>query len=455
MDRLNLAEDTDHYRLLKRISLLSEKTGMEIYAVGGYIRDQLLNRAVKDIDILVIGDGVEFARKLAKFLKVRRVITYERFGTAFIPCDKYKIEVATGRREEYVPSSRKPRVYPSDLITDLSRRDFTINSIAMHLSQERWGELIDPFHGREDLKKGLIKTPSDPYTTFSEDPLRMLRAVRFASQFKFRIEPDTFRAIKQMVERIKIVSQERITEELIKILSTSQPSTGFFLLEEAGLLTLIFPEISDLKGAEDRNGYYHKDIFRHTMQAVDNISLQTKKFNLRFATLVHDIAKPATKAFKEDTGWTFYGHEEVGARMLEPICRRLKLPVKIMKYAQKMTRLHLRPISLAIESVTDSAIRRLIVEAGDDLDDLITLCRADITSKNPLRVKKYMANFDFVVGRIDEVREKDRMRAFQSPVRGDKIMEVCGIEPGPLVGEIKKAIEEAILEGKIQNTYED
>ncbi len=442
-------------QLLKTIGALAIKQKRQVYLVGGVIRDRLLGKPTKDVDITVIGDGIEFAKELARHLGVNNVVTYQRFGTAMIPYGEILIEVATARAEEYEPHSRKPRVVESDLRADLARRDFTINAMALALNEANYLELTDAFGGLKDLNAGIIRTPLDPVTTFSEDPLRMLRAIRFATQLDFKIEEHTFEAIDQVKERIAIISQERITDEISKIIQVPKnPSRGFVLLQKCGLLELILPEIAAMAGVDQRNGYHHKDVFWHTLQVLDNISEISDDFALRFTALVHDIAKPPTKKYIPRKGWTFHGHEELGARMVLDFCRRLRLPTKVGEYAAHLTRLHLRPIAIASEGVTDSAVRRLIVEAGDHLDDLIKLCRADITSKNIRKVQEYMANFDRVVQLIEQVREKDRLRAFQSPVRGDEIMRICHLAPGPAVGYIKRAIEEAILSGQIPNTYD-
>ena len=441
--------------ILKKISTVAECNHKRVFLVGGVVRDRLLGIDTKDIDISVIGNGIEFAHKLAKSLKVDNVIEYPRFGTAMIPYHDKLIEVATARMEEYETSSRKPQITESSLRDDLARRDFTINAMALSLNRENYLELTDYFEGLKDLNAGIIRTPLDPITTFSEDPLRMLRAIRFATQLNFRIEPNTFKAIEQVRERIKIISQERITDEVTKILMVPEnPSRGFELLQESTLLDLILPEIAALDGVDQRNGYHHKDVFKHTLQVLDNVARVSTKFELRLTALLHDVAKPLTKQFFPDKGWTFYGHEELGAQMVGEIGKRLRLPNKTIEYAAKLTRLHLRPIAIASEGITDSAVRRLIVEAGDELDDLILLCRADITSKNIQKVEVYRANFDRVVNLIESVREKDRLRAFQSPVRGEEIMRFCNLPPGPAVGFIKSAIEEAILEGEIDNTYD-
>lgn len=440
--------------LLKIIGETADQAALECYAVGGCVRDILLERSTTDIDVMVVGDGVAFARTLADRLNVKTIVPYEKFGTAMIPYRDYDIEVATARSESYEKDSRKPTIEQAKVETDAGRRDFTINAMAVSLNEESYGTLRDPFQGRKDLKQELIRTPLDPEETLSEDPLRMMRAIRFAAQLQFKVAKETRQAIENERHRIEIVSQERITAELLKILDSPVPSIGLYLLHETGLLDIILPEFAEMEGIDEREGFHHKDVLHHTFEVVDNIAELTDKTELRFAALVHDIAKPRTKRFRKGVGWTFYGHDEIGARMLEGFCRRLKLPNATKKYVQKLTRLHLRPISLAQEEVTDSAIRRLLVEVGNDLNDLITLCRADITSKNPRRVRRYMANFDRVVRRMAEVEEKDKMAEFQSPVRGDEIMDICEIEPGPLVGKIKNQIEQAILDGEIPNDHE-
>ncbi|RLG29691.1 tRNA nucleotidyltransferase [Methanosarcinales archaeon] len=440
--------------ILKIIGEVADQARIAVWAVGGFVRDKLLNKSVKDIDFAVVGDGPEFAKRVAEALNTRSIVIYPKFGTAMVHHKDYKLEFVGTRKEEYLSDSRKPIVTESSLDDDLLRRDFTINAIAMGINQNNFGEIYDPLGGREDIKKKVIRPPLDPVVTFKDDPLRIMRAIRFATQLGFEIEQNTFRALKNMVHRLEIISQERITDELMKMFEAERPSLGFKLMDEAGILELILPELTSMKGVEQRNGYHHKDVFLHTLSVVDNVAAVSDNINLRFAALVHDVGKPVTKKFIDGVGWTFYGHDEIGARMIPGICQRLKLPKQLMKYAQKLTRLHLRPIHLSEEGVTDSAIRRLLVQVGDDLEDLLTLCRADITSRNPQRVKRHLANFDFVVKRIQEVEEKDRMRAFQSPVRGDEIMKVCGLQPGPLVGKLKKMIEEAILEGIIPNEHD-
>lgn len=440
--------------VLKVIGSVGDEMNVEVYAVGGYVRDKLLKKDGKDIDFVVVGNGPGLARRVARKLGSEKVVVYAKFGTALVEYQEYKLEFVTARKESYRDDSRKPEVEPADLPTDLARRDFTINALAIGLNKHNYGQLIDPFQGLEDLKKRIIRTPLDSILTFHDDPLRIMRAIRFATQLQFEIEDRTKEGMKEMASRLKIVSQERITEEFLKILAAEKPSIGFILMEETGVLQVIFPELAQLKGVEQMEGYHHKDVFYHTLKVVDNVAKVSQDLNLRFTALVHDIAKPKTKKFVPGKGWTFHNHEEMGARMIPAIGKRLRLPNDMIKYAQKLTRLHLRPIALTEEHVTDSAYRRLLVQAGEHLEDLLTLCRADITSRNPKRVQQHLANFDFVVKRLKEVEEKDRMRAFQSPVRGDEIMGLCGLKPGPLVGKLKKMIEEAILEGEIPNEHD-
>lgn len=440
--------------ILKSIGKIADRANQEVYAVGGFVRDKILGKSVKDIDFVVVGDGPKFAKKVGKELRARNMTIYEKFGTALVEVDDYKLEFVGARRESYRGDSRKPDVTPADLMTDLTRRDFTINALALSLNKKNLGELIDPFNGQDDLKKKIIRTPLEPVVTFSDDPLRIMRAIRFSAQLGFRLDPETKCGITETAARLRIISQERITDEFLKILASPKPSTGFLLMEETGVLKVIFPELRLLKGVEQKEGHHHKDVFYHTLKVLDNVANMTESVKLRYVALVHDIAKPKTKEFIPGKGWSFHNHEEVGARMLPGIGESLRLPKEMTKYAQKLTRLHLRPIALTEEEVTDSAYRRLLVQAGEHLEDLLTLCRADITSQNPRRVQRHLQNFDFVVKRLQEVEEKDRMRAFQSPVRGEEIMEICGLKPGPIVGKLKKMIEEAILEGEIPNEHE-
>jgi tRNA nucleotidyltransferase/poly(A) polymerase len=443
-----------NHPLLARIGAIADAAGTEVYVVGGYVRDRLMEQGDKDIDILVVGDGIAFARNVAREIGVDTVVAYERFGTAMVPTDTGKVEFVGARKETYVPDSRKPHVTRGTLSEDLMRRDFTINAMAASLNAGSYGVLSDPLGGREDLEKEIIRTPLDPDHTFEDDPLRILRAIRFAAQLEFRIEERTYKAVSAMRERLSIVSQERITDEFIKILRVKRPSVGLRLMFETGVLQIVFPEIAEMAGVDQRRDHHHKDDFLHTCQVVDNIAPTTDNVWLRFVALVHDIAKPRTKVFKEGTGWTFHGHEEVGARMMKKIFRRMKLPMDPLPYVEKLVRLHLRPMVLVDEEVTDSAVRRLVFEAGEDVDDLMKLCRADITSKNPKLVSRYLRNYDRVVEKIAEVEEKDRLRAWQPPVRGDEIMAVCGLPEGREVGILKRAIEEAILDGRIPNEHD-
>jgi len=446
----------ENHKVVKLLSEFARKKKVESYLVGGFVRDRILKRenGEKDIDVLVIGDAIDYAISFAAEHNHKLSAIYKKFKTALLFLDEYKIEFATARKESYKKNSRKPDIKPTTLEEDLKRRDFTINALAINLLDF---SLIDKFEGIKDLKNKIIRTPLEPEKTFYDDPLRILRAIRFASQLGFTIEPTTLLAIEKMKNRLKedkVVSQERITNEFLLILESPKPSIGLNLLFLTGVLSLIFPELSSLAGIEQRNDYHHKDVFYHTLEVVDNTARKTDNLWLRFAALVHDIAKPITKKFIPNTGWTFHGHDEVGAKMLDSIFQKLKLPLGKLEYVKKLVKLHLRPIALATQEATDSAFRRLAAEAGDTLQDLLILCRADITSKNPNKVKKYLQNFDFVEKKIIEVQERDKLRAFQSPVRGDEIMKICNLKPSKLVGILKKAIEEAILEGEIPNEYE-
>ena len=446
-------------KILQTIGKSADALDIPIYVVGGFVRDMLLadNSVIesrKDLDFTVVGDAIQFSKMLKKEFDANNLVVYERFGTAMLEVDEFKLEFVTAREESYAADSRKPLVRRADLKSDLSRRDFTINAIAMGLNTDEWLKLHDPFKGQSDLKKRIIRTPLDPEVTFNDDPLRILRATRFATVLKFDIEAKTQAAIKKMAHRLEIVSKERITDELFKILASLMPSIGFLLMDELQVLPFVFPELLEMKGVEQRKGFHHKDVFRHTLIVVDNVAKVSDSLSLRLAALMHDVAKPRTKRFDEEAGWTFHGHDEIGARMMEKIASRMRISKEMKEFVQKLIRLHLRPIFLSSEEVTDSAIRRLIVQAGDDLDDLLKLCRADITSGNPRRVREHLKNFDFVMERVSEVVEKDELRNFQSPVRGDKIMEICEVPPGPMVGKLKAAIEEAILDGKIPNEYD-
>ena len=440
--------------LFGTIGGIADRSGTEVYVVGGYVRDALLGGGEGDIDILVMGDGVAFAREVSRETGIGTVVAFPRFGTARIPSEKGNVEFVGARKERYDPDSRNPSVAPATLAEDLLRRDFTVNAMAASLNRETWGRLHDPLGGREDLARRLLRTPVDPGKTFEDDPLRIMRAVRFASQLDFRIDASVLEAVAGMRDRLAIVAAERVTEEFLKILGTRLPSVGLRLMFDTGLLHRVFPEIAQMAGVDQRRDHHHKDVFLHTCTVVDNVAVVSDNLWLRFTALVHDIAKPRTKAFKEGTGWTFHGHEELGARMMKKIFQRLKLPLEHLPYVEKLVRLHLRPMALVDDGVTDSAVRRLVFETGNDIDDLMILCRADITSKNPSLVARYRENYEIVMKKIVEVEERDRLRNWQPPVKGDEIMAVCSLSQGRAVGELKKAIEEAILDGRIPNEHD-
>jgi len=440
----------------KVVASEAAKMGIPAYAVGGFVRDRILDRPTKDIDIVCLGDGLELATAFANQFKPRPPVSlFKTFGTAQVKMEAIEIEFVGARKESYSKDSRKPQVSPGSIEDDQNRRDFTINALAVELSENNFGTIIDPFGGLEDLENKILRTPLAPEQTFDDDPLRMMRAIRFATQLNFTITPETFLAIQKMADRIKIVSQERITDELQKIMMTATPSKGWYLLKEAGLLNHIFPLLLQLEGAETLDGIGHKDNFSHTLQVLDNVAATSDDIWLRWAALLHDIAKPKTKKFETGFGWTFHGHEVVGARMVPKIFTQLKLPLnEKMKMVQKLVALHLRPISLTKETVTDSAVRRLLFDAGEDIDFLMLLCAADITSKNKVKVKRYLLGFDYVKIRLQEVEEKDSIRNWQPPITGEIIMELFAITPSKPVGIIKDAIREAILDGIIPNEYE-
>jgi poly(A) polymerase len=440
--------------VFKTISAVAGKEKVRAFVIGGFVRDCLMGNPSKDIDIVVLGDGIEFARKVADELGRMKLSIFKTFGTAMLNWNGREIEFVGARKESYQPESRKPIVYEGSLEDDQNRRDFTINSMALGLNEDNFGELLDPFGGLQDIENKIIRTPLEPGNTFSDDPLRMLRAIRFASRLGFTIDPVCFQSIKDNRERIRIISPERITEELNKVILSSRPSGGFIMLDACGLLEIIFPELFALKGIDEVDGQRHKDNFFHTLKVLDNISARTDNLWLRWAALMHDIAKPATKKYEPEAGWTFHGHDYLGYKMLPEIFRKLRLPLnEKMKYVQKMVLLHLRPIALAESTVTDSAVRRLIFDAGDDIDDLMTLCEADITSKNDARVRQYMENFKKVREKIVILEEKDKLRNFQPPVSGDHIQEAFGIPPCREVGIIKNTIKDAILDGLIPNEF--
>ena len=437
------------------VASAARREQVRAFVIGGFVRDKILGRPTGDADIVCTGDGIALAHAVADLIEPRPHVSFFRtFGTAHLKYGDMDIEFVGARKESYSQESRNPDVSPGTIEDDQLRRDFTINAMAISLNDDM-GELVDPFNGMQDLQAKIIRTPLEPGRTFSDDPLRMMRAIRFATQLDFAIEPVTWKGICDHAGRISIISQERITEELNKIILCPRPSIGFGLLYRAGLLAIIFPQMVDLAGAEFIDGKGHKDNFHHTLKVLDNISQHTQDLWLKWAAILHDIGKPATKRFEDGHGWTFHGHEVVGGRMVPRIFQKLKLPQnEHMRFVRKMVELHLRPIGLTKENITDSAIRRLLFDAGGDLESLMTLCEADITSKNRLKVKRYLENFDMVRARLQEVEEKDRIRNWQPPVSGEEIMQVFGISPGPEVGVIKNAIKDAILDGDIPNERE-
>ncbi len=438
--------------IFKVVSQIATEENLQVFVIGGFVRDIFLERERKDIDIVVVGDGMDLAQKAATILRVKKVTLFKTFGTAAFRYKDIDVEFVGARKESYTEDSRKPAVEAGSLIDDQNRRDFTINALGISLHKDTFGQLMDPFNGLSDLEKGIIRTPLDPDITFSDDPLRMMRAVRFASQLDFQIEPKTREALLRNCERLKIISAERIMDEFNKILLSPTPSRGLKILFATQLLHQFFPEMVQLAGVETKDGKSHKDNFYHTLEVIDNVAENSNDLWLRWAALMHDIAKPPTKRFDKNIGWTFHGHEDLGAKWTPRIFSRLKLPLDHkMKYVQKLVRLHLRPIALVKGNVTDSAIRRLLFEAGDDVDDLMTLCNADITSKNEFKVKRYRQNFELVREKLKTVEEKDKVRNFQPPIDGQEIMAIFEIKPCNTIGELKSKIKEAILDGTIQN----
>ena len=447
-----------HDPVLLRIAALAAEQGKEISVGGGYVRDALMHRDRTDIDITVVGDALAFADDVAKLFRSKAVV-YERFRTAMVPIGDHHVEFVGTRVEAYEPGSRNPIVREGTLEDDLRRRDFTVNAMAASLHPDRLGEVVDLFNGAADVQRRLLRTPLDPIVTMSDDPLRMMRAARFAAQLEFDIQTVVLEAMSSMADRITIVAQERVTDEFLKILATRRPSIGLAVLYETGLMKHVFPEVDRLAGVDlvqdGSREFKHKDVFWHTLKVVDNVSEMSENVWLRFATLMHDVAKPRTKRFVDGHGWTFHGHEDVGARWQEKIFRRMKLPMQHLAYVENMVRLHQRPMMLVDDGVTDSAIRRLAVQAGDAIDDLFMLCRADVTTRNPKRAERYLRNYDIVQAKVKDVLERDQLRAFQSPIRGEEIMELSALGPCRQIGYMKWMIEEAILDGQIANNYDE
>ena len=450
-------QDSLGHKVFGVVAQVAAETGVKAYVVGGYVRDIFLKRPSKDVDFTVIGDGIDFAQAVAKKLGDNSdVHVFKNFGTAMIKNEDWDIEFVGARKESYQSESRKPLVSPGSFEDDLSRRDFTINTLAISMNKDNYGQLIDLYNGIQDLNDGIIKTPLAPGITFSDDPLRMMRAIRFASQLNFTLHPETLHGIKDNAHRIEIVSMERVSDEMNKIIMSPKPSIGFSLLFDTGLLQLVFPEMALLQGVETIDGLSHKDNFYHTIQVLDNLCKESDDIWLRWSAILHDIAKPQTKRFYKGEGWTFHGHEDKGARMVKGIFKRLRLPLnEKMKFVEKMVQLHLRPIVLSQEIVTDSAVRRLIFDAGEDIFSLLMLCRADITTKNEFKVKKFIQNLKVVEDKIRDVEERDRVRNWQPPIDGTEIMDLFGIKAGREIGVLKNALREAILDGEIKNDYSE
>jgi len=446
---------TQHHILFEQMGLLANKLQIKAYLIGGFVRDLILEKDSKDIDIVVVGDGVAYAKELSKELQGSKLSYFENFGTAQILHQGLILEVVGARKESYRSESRKPSVSAGTLIDDQNRRDLTINAMGISLNPEDYGQLLDPFNGLQDIELQIVRTPLDPDKTFSDDPLRMMRAIRFASKLGYKIDEETFDGIARNKERIKIISQERITDELNKIILSPMPSIGFEYLFDTGLLEIIFPEMYQLHGVETVQGKSHKDNFYHTIAVLDNLAMLSNDLWLRWAAILHDIAKPATKRFEPGTGWTFHGHEDRGSRMVQPIFRKLKLPLnEKMKMVEKLVLLHLRPIVLASDKVTDSAVRRLMMEAGEDIDSLMLLCKSDITSKNEKKVERIKKNFEIVLEKIQDVGEKDYLRNWQPPITGNDILENFKIEDKRHIGVLKAALKTAILEGEVEDSYD-
>ncbi|WPO92165.1 CCA tRNA nucleotidyltransferase [Chryseobacterium sp. YR459] len=455
--KINLNQNKN-LKLFKIISEAAERNNQSVYIVGGYVRDLLMNRkASTDIDFVTEQSGIELAQNVAQDIDPKlKVSVFKTYGTAMIKYKELELEFVGARKESYTENSRKPEVEGGSLEDDQKRRDFTINAMAISLNKENFGELVDPFNGVEDLEKGILRTPLEPAQTYSDDPLRMMRAVRFASTLNFKIEENSLQAIQQEAERIKIVSMERIMVEFNKIMLSEKPSVGLKLMEQTGLMKLVIPELIELKGVEEVEGQTHKDNFYHTLEVVDNISVNTDNLWLRWAALLHDIGKAPTKKFVEGTGWTFHGHEFLGSKMVKTLFQRLKLPLgSDMKYVQKMVKLSSRPIALITDDASDAALRRLLFDAGENLEDLFTLCKADITTKNSKKQEKFKRNFEYVAVKIKEVEEKDQVRNFQPPITGEEIMEMFNLKPGREIGILKEKVKEAILEGEIPNEKEE